>query len=134
MSNRQFATLVALSTLILGSVLYVIFRPYEDPLKHIKVGTSSLGVVKVLVTNGSRLCLPNVPVRFQSSNPPIDSTKTTGINGEVQFTLNCFPTAIPYIVTALDSSGQPYPDPDSGLIAANQVDNDTLTVTNILKK
>lgn len=133
MSNRQFATLVALSVLILGSVLYLIFRPCEDPLKHIKVGTSTIGLVKVVVTNGNHLYMPNVPVRFQSSNPPLDSTKTTNMNGEVQFSINCFPTPIPYIVSALNSSGQPYPDPDSGMISANQVDNDTLTVTNIVK-
>ncbi len=133
MSNRQFATLVALSVLILGSVLYLIFRPCEDPLKHIKVGTGAAGFVKVVVTNGNHLNLPNVPVRFQSANPPLDSTKTTNMNGEVQFTINCFQTPIQYVVTALNSSGQPYPDSDSGTISANQVDNDTLTVVNIVK-
>ncbi len=125
MTKRQFLTLVALSTVILCGVLYLIFFPTS-----IKVGTQSTGLVRVVVMDGeTQRCIPSTAVTFESTYPLIDSTKNTGMNGAVNFTIDCFPLPVPYTVTATDSLGVQHTD--SGTISAGHIDIDTLVFTYI---
>lgn len=119
MTKRQFLTLVALSTVILCGVLYLIFV-----LQSIKVGTTSTGLVRVVLLDNNMRSIPNTSVTFESSHPPLDSTKITSLNGQVHFAIDCLPYPVPYTVSATDSLGIPHID--SGIIAAGQIDNDTI--------